>query len=524
MLKKKSYNTASVVSLPENHVQHLQSACASSHQFQQMSKDFQAWLDAKKEEQRNSPPISAKLDVLESLLKAQKDFGKTFTEQSNIYEKTVAEGENLLSKTQGAEKAALQLQLNTIKTDWDRFRKQVKEREEKLKESLEKALRYREQVDTLQPWVDKCQHSLESVKLSLDPADTERSITELKTLQKEMDHHFGTLELLNNSANSLLSVCEVDKEVVTEGNKSLIQKVNVVTEQLQSKKVSLENMAQKFKEFQEVSKDAKRQLQDTKEQLEVYQSLGPQACSNKHLTMLQAQQKSLQTLKHQVDSARRLAQDLVMEATDPKGTSDVLSQAETLAEEHRGLSQQVDEKCSFLETKLQGLGHFQNTIREMFSQFTEFDDELDSMAPVGRDVETLQKQKASMQTFLKKLEALITSNDSANRTCKMMLATEETSPDLIGVKRDLEALSKQCNKLLDRAKTREEQVSGATEKLEEFHRKLEEFSTLLQKAEEHEESQGPVGTETDAINQQLDVFKVGRSFFFLNVFIMKRRF
>ncbi|XP_063123210.1 dystonin isoform X25 [Rattus norvegicus] len=492
----------------ENHVQHLQSACASSHQFQQMSKDFQAWLDAKKEEQRNSPPISAKLDVLESLLKAQKDFGKTFTEQSNIYEKTVAEGENLLSKTQGAEKAALQLQLNTIKTDWDRFRKQVKEREEKLKESLEKALRYREQVDTLQPWVDKCQHSLESVKLSLDPADTERSITELKTLQKEMDHHFGTLELLNNSANSLLSVCEVDKEVVTEGNKSLIQKVNVVTEQLQSKKVSLENMAQKFKEFQEVSKDAKRQLQDTKEQLEVYQSLGPQACSNKHLTMLQAQQKSLQTLKHQVDSARRLAQDLVMEATDPKGTSDVLSQAETLAEEHRGLSQQVDEKCSFLETKLQGLGHFQNTIREMFSQFTEFDDELDSMAPVGRDVETLQKQKASMQTFLKKLEALITSNDSANRTCKMMLATEETSPDLIGVKRDLEALSKQCNKLLDRAKTREEQVSGATEKLEEFHRKLEEFSTLLQKAEEHEESQGPVGTETDAINQQLDVFKI----------------
>ncbi|XP_032756789.1 dystonin isoform X4 [Rattus rattus] len=492
----------------ENHVQHLQSACASSHQFQQMSKDFQAWLDAKKEEQRNSPLISAKLDVLESLLKAQKDFGKTFTEQSNIYEKTVAEGENLLSKTQGAEKAALQLQLNTIKTDWDRFRKQVKEREEKLKESLEKALRYREQVDTLQPWVDKCQHSLESVKLSLDPADTERSITELKTLQKEMDHHFGTLELLNNSANSLLSVCEVDKEAVTEGNKSLIQKVNVVTEQLQSKKVSLENMAQKFKEFQEVSKDAKRQLQDTKEQLEVYQSLGPQACSNKHLTMLQAQQKSLQTLKHQVDSARRLAQDLVMEATDPKGTSDVLSQAETLAEEHRGLSQQVDEKCSFLETKLQGLGHFQNTIREMFSQFTEFDDELDSMAPVGRDAETLQKQKASMQTFLKKLEALIANNDSANRTCKMMLATEETSPDLIGVKRDLEALSKQCNKLLDRAKTREEQVSGATEKLEEFHRKLEEFSTLLQKAEEHEESQGPVGTETDAINQQLDVFKI----------------
>ncbi|XP_005359957.1 dystonin isoform X12 [Microtus ochrogaster] len=492
----------------ENHVQHLQSACASSHQFQQMSKDFQAWLDTKKEEQRNSPPISAKFDILELLLKAQKDFSKTFTEQSNIYEKTIAEGESLLIKTQGAEKAALQLQLNTMKTEWDRFRKQVSEREEKLKDALEKALKYREQVETLQPWIDRCQQSLDRVKFCLDPTETENSIAELKSLQKEMDHHFGMVELLNNAANSLLSVCEVDKEVVTDENKALIQKVDRVTEQLQSKKVSLENMAQKFKDFQEVSKEAERQLLGAKEELDVYHSLGPQAYSNKHLTMLQAQQKSLQTLKHQVDLAKRLAQDLVMEAAEPKGTSDVLLQAETLAEEHKNLSQQVDEKCSFLETKLQGIGHFQNTIREMFSQFTEFDDELDSMAPVGRDAETLQKQKASIQAFLKKLEALIASNDNANKTCKMMLATEETSPDLVGIKRDLEALSKQCNKLLDRAKAREEQVEGATERLDEFYRKLQEFSTLLQKAEDHEESQGPVGTETETINQQLDVFKV----------------
>ncbi|XP_036023910.1 dystonin isoform X6 [Onychomys torridus] len=492
----------------ENHVQHLQSACASSHQFQQMSKDFQAWLDTKKEEQRNSPPISAKFDVLESLLKAQKDFSKTFTEQSNIYEKTIAEGENLLLKTQGAEKAALQLQLNTMKTSWDRFRKQVSEREDKLKDSLGKALKYREQVETLQPWVDRCHQSLDRVKFCLDPAETENSIAELKSLQKEMDHHFGMVELLNNTVNSLLSVCEVDKEVVTDENKALIQKVDRVTEQLQSKKASLENMAQKFKDFQEVSKEAKRQLLCAKEQLDVHHALGPQAYSNKHLTMLQTQQKSLQTLKHQVDLAKRLAQDLVIEAAAAKGTSDVFLQAEALAEEHERLSQQVDEKCSFLETKLQGIGHFQNTIREMFSQFTEFDDELDSMAPVGRDIETLKKQKAAIQTFLKKLEALIANNGNANKTCKMMLATEETSPDLIGIKRDLEALSKQCNKLLDRAKARAEQVDGATERLEEFYRRLEEFSTLLQKAEEHEESQGPVGTETETINQQLDVFKV----------------
>ncbi|XP_030893976.1 dystonin [Leptonychotes weddellii] len=492
----------------ENHIQHLQSACASSHQFQQMSRDFQVWLDTKKEEHNRSPPISAKLDVLESLIKDQKDFSKTLSAQSHIYEKTIAEGENLLLKTQGSEKAALQSQLNTIKTNWDGFNKQVKEQEDKVKDSLEKALKYKEHVEILQPWIDKCQNNLGEIKFCLDPAETENAMAKLKSLQKEMNQHLGMVELLNNAANSLLSVCEVDKEVVTDENKSLIQKVDMVTEQLHSKKLSLENMAQKFKEFQEVSKEAKRQLKCAKEQLDVHDSLGPQAYSNKYLTVLQTQQKALQTMKHQVDLVKGLAQDLVVEASDSKGTSDILLQAETLAQEHSALNQLVDERCSFLETKLQGIGHFQNTIREMFSQFAEFDDELDSMAPVGRDVETLQKQKEAIKAFLKKLEALIASNDNANKTCKMMLAMEETSPDLVGIKRDLEALSKQCNKLLDRAQAREEQVEGTIGRLEEFYSKLKEFSTLLQKAEEHEESQGPVGMETETINQQLDVFKV----------------
>ncbi|XP_059967264.1 LOW QUALITY PROTEIN: dystonin-like [Mesoplodon densirostris] len=492
----------------ENHVQHLQSACASSHQFQQMSRDFQAWLDTKKEEQNKSPPISAKVEVLESLMKDQKDFRKTLTAQSHIYEKTMAEGENLLLKTQGSEKVALQLQLNTIKTNWDGFQKQVKEREDRVKDSLEKALKYKEHVEMLQPWIDRCQNSLKEIKCSLDPAETEKSLAQLKSLQKERDQHFGMVEQLNSAASSLLRVCEVDKEVVAEEKESLLQKLDMATEQVHRKKFSLENMAQKFKEFQEVSKEAQRQLQCAKEQLDMHDSLGPQAHSSKSLTVLQTQQKALQTLKPQVDLAQGLARDLVAGASDSKGTSEVLLQAEALAQEHSALSQQVDEKCSFLETKLQGIGHFQNTIREMFSQFAEFDDELDSMAPVGRDVETLQKQREAIKAFLEKLEALIASNTNANKTCKMMLATEEASPDLVGIKRDLEALSKQCNKLRDRAQAREEQVEGTITRLEEFYSKLKEFSTLLQKAEEHEESQGPVGMETEMINQQLDVFKV----------------
>ncbi|NWT43112.1 MACF1 factor, partial [Chroicocephalus maculipennis] len=493
----------------DNHVQQLQSAYAASHQFQQMSKDFQAWLGKKKEELNQARPVSAKLDALQSLIEEQKDFKKTMTDQISSYERIVAEGESILQKTQGADKAALQSQVATLRNNWDEMNKQVKERQEKLTDCLEKALKYKQHVENLQPWIEKCQSNLCELKVSINPVEIENSIVRVRAWQKDLDKHHGVVELLNNTAESLLSASQTDKEVVQEETKVLNQKVNVVTEQLHRKRECLENMAQRLKEFQESSRETEKQLKNAKEHLEAQNSLGPQSFSNKHLTMMQAQQKTLQALKPHVDLAKKLAQDLVVEASDSAGVSDLLLQAESLEREYTAVNQQVEDRCSFLEAKLQGIGHFQNNIREMFSQFAEFDDELDSMAPVGRDLEELQSQREDIKSFLKKLEDLIMNNENANKNCKMMLATEaEASPDLVGIKRDLEALNKQCNKLLDRAKARKDQVEGTISRVEEFYSKLKEFSSLLGRAEEHEESQGPVGMETETINQQLNTFKV----------------
>ncbi|XP_054035914.1 dystonin isoform X2 [Dryobates pubescens] len=493
----------------DNHVQQLQSAYATSHQFHQMSKDFQAWLGKKKEELNQARPVSAKLDTLQSLIEEQKDFKETMTEQISSYERIVAEGESILQKTQGADKAALQSQLATLRSNWDEMNKQVKERQDKLTDCLEKALKYKQHVENLKPWIEKCQNNLCELKVGINPVEIENSIVQVRAWQKDLDKHHGMVELLNSTAESLLSASQTDKETVQEETTLLNQKVNVVTEQLHKKKECLENMAQRLKEFQESSRETEKQLKIAKEYLEAHDSLGPQSFSNKHLMMMQAQHKALQALKPHVDLAKKLAQDLVIEASDSAGVSDLLLQAESLEQEYSAVNQKVEDRCSFLETKLQGIGHFQNSIREMFSQFAEFDDELDSMAAVGRDLTLLQSQREDIKSFLKKLEDLIMNNENANKNCKMMLATEaEASPDLAGIKRDLEALNKQCSKLLDRAKAREDQVEGTISRVEEFYSKLKEFSSLLGRAEEHEESQGPVGMETETINQQLDTFKV----------------
>ncbi|XP_068137506.1 dystonin isoform X5 [Hyperolius riggenbachi] len=486
-------------------VEHLQSAFASSRKFSQMSENFQAWMEDKKSELNKAAPISARLEVLESLITDTRQAQTVLNTQHGAYENILTEGENLLQKTEGEEKAKLQSQLSMLKSSWEEINKKISERQNSLVDCHQKAMKYRDIMESLQPWVEEYQSKVYAVKLCTDPVAIESSIGEVKALQKSVDKQRGMVEMVNSAADNLLNSCETDKELIKDETSMLNNKMELLLDSIHNKRDSLDNIATRLKDFQESVKDAEKQLAVAQEHLEVHDSLGTQACTNKHLTIMQTQQKALQSLQPQIEESVQLAKQLVVDASDGQGASDLLLQAESLQQKHSDISQQVEEKCSFLEAKLQGIGHFQNSIREMFSQFAELDDELDSMSPVARDMGLLQTQKQDISSFLQKLGNLIITNDNANKNCKMMLATE-TSPDLVGIKRDLEALSKQCNKLLDRAKFREENIDGTVTRMKDFYNTLKQFAEEVGKAEDHEESQGPVGMETEIINHQLNIF------------------
>ena len=281
-----------------------------------------------------------------------------------------------------------------------------------------------------------------------------------------------------------------------------------LAEGLQSKRESLEKISQTLKEFNDTQKEAKSQMERAQKQVDAYESLGVQAYSNKTLTNMKAQQKNLEAVQNQVEQLKNLAKDLVVDVPDADGVTDLLLQADCLEKDYGSLNSKVEETCAALEGKMQGIGQFQNHIRELFREFTDLDDELDGMVPVALDLAALKDQQEGIQGFVGKLQELMANTVSAGESCKKMLETESSSPDLFGLKRDVDALSKQCGKLLDRAKGREDQVRGARGHLEELYSKLQHSTERLGRAIATQESQGAVGMETEVINQQLEAFKV----------------
>ncbi|XP_035519853.1 dystonin isoform X9 [Morone saxatilis] len=487
-------------------IEQLNSTFASSQQFHQTSKDFQSWLGEKLQDQSKPQPISAKVETLQQALEEHSKLQKSLSEHEEAYNTITGEGEMLLQNTDGAEKLALQGQLTTLSSNWEEVKKNSVEQADKLQTALQRSVKYQEHAEKLSSWVQECEASTGRVKLMVDPVDVESSISQVKALQKDVDKHRGMVEQLNSAADSLLEVANLDTESVKEEKASIGQRVDNVVEGLQSKRESLEKISHTVKEFNDAYKEAKSQLEGAQKQVDAYESQGVQAHSNKNLTNMKAQHKSLEGVQNQVEHLKSLAKDLVVDVPDADGVTDLLLQADSVEKDYSTLNKKLEDTCQVLEGKLQGIGQFQNSIREMFTCFTDLDDELDSMAPVDLDLATLKEQRESIQSFVSKLQELMANTANAGDSCKKMLETE-TSPDLLGLKRDLDALSKQCGKLLDRAKGREVQVQSTLTKLEELYGKLHQAQDKLCSAVDKEASQGAVGMETDLINQQLEAFK-----------------
>ncbi|XP_049592105.1 dystonin isoform X17 [Syngnathus scovelli] len=487
-------------------IEQLNSTFASSQQFHQTSKDFQSWLAQKLQDQSKPQPISAKVDVLEKTLDEHNNLQVALRKEEATYSSIAGEGEMLLQNTDGAEKLALQGQLSLLSSNWQEVKKSSDAQGEKLKTALQKAQKFEEHVEKLHTWVKECEAKESRVKLAVEPVAVEDAVVQVKALQKDVDKHRGMVEQMNNAAGSLLEVADADTDEVKNEVASISKRVDCVLEGLQNKRESLEKISHTVKEFNEDFKETKAHLEGAKKLLDAYESQGVQAYSSKNLTNMKAQQKSLEGLQNQVEHLTSLAKTLVVDLPNADGVTDLLLQADSLEKEYSSLNKKLEETCQVLESKLQGIGQFQNSIREMFTRFTDLDDELDNMAPVDLDLVVLKEQQENIESFLAQLQALMVNTADAGDGCKRMLETD-SSPDLLGLKRDLDALSKQCGKLMDRAKGRERQVQSTLLKLEEFCGKLQQAEDQLCKAEDKEASQGAVGMETDIINQQLEVFK-----------------
>ncbi|KAM3858524.1 microtubule-actin cross-linking factor 1, isoforms 1/2/3/4/5 [Diretmus argenteus] len=493
----------------------LQAALSSTQQFQQMFEDLRSWLDNQAEPRDSSTDsLPCQAEAIRSLLAQTEELQRGTASQRGPYELIQAEGASLLATLPagGEERATLQCRLATLRQDWEGLNQRITDRQNRLKTTLSKAETYQQHKAELMPWLVECEVRDGEIQPSLDPTALDESLQKARGLSMDLERRHPVLEAFNTAADQLLEQCRVGEEEVRDEKAQLNRRVDGLGERIHNRTAQLEELASRLKEFEEGRQTVERRLEAAKHQIEVQEALGPQACSAKSLERLRSQQDGLRSLQPQVVYLRDLALGLVQDAPQTPGGSTEGAQrlqqhAQDTERDYGDVTEKIEQCCSSLESRLQGVGEVQFHVRDVFSRLADLDDELDSLSPVGRDADSLASQADALRGFLSRLATLRSELEGHGSDCTTMLRREGSSPDLLALRRETEALSRQAGKLSERGQGRLDQIEDAAEKVREFYRLVAELQGLLGKAEEGLNAQGLVGTEVETIKQQLQEFK-----------------
>uniref|UniRef100_A0A671XC21 Microtubule actin crosslinking factor 1 n=1 Tax=Sparus aurata TaxID=8175 RepID=A0A671XC21_SPAAU len=476
----------------------LQTALSSTQQFQQMFEELRSWLDKQADPKESSTDaLPCKSEAIRSLLAQTSDLQRGIAGQRGSYELIQAEGASLLATLPagGDERSALQSRLASLRQDWEGLNQRISDQENRLKTTLSKAETYQQHKTELTPWLAECEQKDGEIQPSLDASALDEALQKARGLSLDLERRQPLLEAFNTAADQLL---EHRIGFVRDEKAQLNRRVDKLGERLHNHTSQLEELACRLKEFEEGRQAAERRLEAAKHQIEVQEALGPQACSAKSLERLRSQQENLRSLKPQVVYLRDLAQGLVQDSPQTAGGS---------TEGTQRLQELIEQCCSTLESRLQGVGEVQSHVRDVFSRLADLDDELDSLSPVGRDADSLASQADALKGFLTRLTNLRSELEGHSSDCTSMLRREGSSPDLLALRRETEALNRQAGKLSERGQARLDQIEDAAGRVQEFYRQVAELQGLLGKAEEGLNAQGLVGTEVEMIKQQLQEFK-----------------
>ncbi|XP_046442948.1 microtubule-actin cross-linking factor 1-like isoform X3 [Daphnia pulex] len=493
----------------DNRRAELENLLKDNREFEDQCGQLQEWLGDCARLLVDALQVSADRDILRRQLQDNEPAYKDVMDKEHEVIMMLDKGQELANQSPNKNDAkAFNKLLERIRGDWNKVRQETVSRHRRLQTCMELCRKYDGSQETFIPWLDQAEEKLNQMQpVAFKKSDLDAQVKELQSFRNDMSRHSATFETNKSLGESFLSACDIDKDGVKSELTTTKQRWDQINAAVLERSQSLEDIAQRLAEFIELLRDSQHAMQRCEDRLSSHDALGAAARDSRLLDRIRTLLDEAVLLEKGVDRVQQYASGLVADAASHESNaSHIQDQADDLARRYSELRAQLEDRCNMLETASVAVLQFNEHVKAVLGDLSTLESELDSMAPAGRDLDTLNNQLDQTNHFLAKLEAR-QAEVEAIATDGQSLVSEGHAPDAQGLRDQLDSLRKQTSRLEDRGKNRLDELEKTLIRVESFYDLYSNIMQHIDEASNEERAFKPIVGDVELVRQQQEEFR-----------------
>ncbi|XP_050437249.1 dystonin isoform X15 [Adelges cooleyi] len=451
--------------------------------------------------------ISADRDILQQQVAQYEPIYKEVLHKEHEIIMLLNKGRDMLSRSgQRSESRNLQRDLDKIQQNWDKLRKDAVDRHNRLQTCMEHCRKYYRALEAFTPWLTQAENKLEQIKPSnFNKRDVDKQLRELSAFRNEVWKHSGEYENVKTLGETFLASCDVDKELVKQELSAIKNRWDRLNNELTERSQWLEDVSRKLADFSDNLRDSEHALQRCEDKLASHDSVGGAARDPKLLERIKALREDARKLRGPLVSLRQTAGDLASEAAQ-MGVGDSLKhqdEVDSLMDRLDDLEGKLDDRCAQLQSASTALAQYADKVKTLGKNLNDLEAEFDGLKPPGRDIKTVTGQLDEVDKFIKKIAR-------AGEDVTEMLDFGQRLEDSSSIRDQAESLTRQLNRLDERASNRQADLENVLERLHAFKNKYDNVLHDISHATDEFRNLKPIGSDVEAIKFQQKEFATFR--------------
>ncbi|XP_049307105.1 dystonin isoform X29 [Bactrocera dorsalis] len=431
-----------------------------------------------------------------------------------IYREVMAREHEIRMLTNKGKELTDRQQYRTIKRDleriqqlWDKLRREVSERHARLQTCMEHCKKYEQTSEAFLSWLRMAEDKLATLTPGkLYKSNIENRLRDIQTLRSEVWKHSNEYESTRGSGETFIAYCDIDKDPIKCELHDIKDRWEKLNNDLINKTQDIENCSRRLSDFNDQLKNLDNAVSRCEDRLAAHDALGGAAKDPKLLERVKAIRDELIKLEKPLNELKSVANAISLECQTSGGDGNHLcNDVDSMFDRVSDLNVRLSDRFNELQSAASTISKLNDQIKNCLFDLNNLEQEIENLAPPGREVKIVKTQLEDILNIHSKLEVMSNlANDIERGSTALMdsgISTENQIPAQIS------SIRNTLNRLDNHSRKHERDLQSTLKSLIHFNDEKEEVINNLRSVKLEFNDFKPVSSELDQIRQQQEDFR-----------------